>query len=68
MGLAPSGESVELFGENVGNGSTSTPVQYGLRSNSNPSVAGTPHSNTAGNLHHYSGTSHPTKRRASDTP
>lgn len=68
VGLTPSGESVELFGENVGNGNTSVPVQYGLRSNSNPSVAATPHSNSAGNLHHYSGTSHPTKRRASDTP
>ncbi|XP_051170223.1 protein CBFA2T2 isoform X2 [Leptopilina boulardi] len=65
VGLTPSGESVELFGENVGNGNTSVPVQYGLRSNSNPNVAGTPHSNS---VHHYSGTSHSTKRRASDTP
>ncbi|KAL6268576.1 hypothetical protein P5V15_001711 [Pogonomyrmex californicus] len=75
VGLVPSGESVEVFGEHGGangiGGGNQCSAHYAMRSNSNPSVGAIQHaagSNAAGALHHYPGAAHATKRRASDTP
>ncbi|KAG7213268.1 hypothetical protein KM043_002568 [Ampulex compressa] len=75
VGLVPAGEPVEIFGEHggngigTGNGGNQCSAHYGIRSNSNPSVGAIQHTNSAaGSLHHYSGTAHAPKRRASDTP
>ncbi|XP_029660885.1 protein CBFA2T1 [Formica exsecta] len=74
VGLVPSGESVEVFGEHGGangiGGGNQCSAHYAMRSNSNPGVGAIQHaagSNATGALHHYSG-AHTTKRRASDTP
>lgn len=73
VGLVPSGESVEVFGEHGANGiggGNQCSAHYTMRSNSNPGVGGIQHSasNAAGALHHYPGAAHAPKRRASDTP
>ncbi|KAL0102946.1 hypothetical protein PUN28_018329 [Cardiocondyla obscurior] len=76
VGLAPSGESVEAFGEHGGangiGGGNQCSAHYAMRSNSNPGVGAIQHavgsSNAAGALHHYPGATHAPKRRASDTP
>ncbi|XP_020284027.1 protein CBFA2T3 isoform X2 [Pseudomyrmex gracilis] len=75
VGLVPSGESVEVFGEHGGAngiaGGNQCSAHYAMRSNSNPGVGAIQHaagSNTAGALHHYPGAAHAPKRRASDTP
>ncbi|XP_036147090.1 protein CBFA2T3 [Monomorium pharaonis] len=75
VGLAPSGESVEVFGEHGGangiSGGNQCSAHYAMRSNSNPGVGTIQHaagSNAAGALHHYPGAAHAPKRRASDTP
>ncbi|XP_076655000.1 CBFA2/RUNX1 partner transcriptional co-repressor nervy [Halictus rubicundus] len=69
VGLVSSGEPVEIFGEQAGNGSGGS-AHYGMRSNSNPSVGGIQHTgNATAGLHHYSrNEAHAPKRRASDTP
>ncbi|KAK2579134.1 hypothetical protein KPH14_001304 [Odynerus spinipes] len=75
VGLVPSGESVEIFGEHgssglgSGNGGNQCSAYYSMRSNSNPNVGAIQHANNATSaLHHYSGSTHAPKRRASDTP
>lgn len=75
VGLVPSGESVEVFGEHGGangiGGGNQCSAHYAMRSNSNPGVGAIQHavgSNAAGALHHYPGAAHAPKRRASDTP
>lgn len=75
VGLVPSGESVEVFGEHGGangiGGGNQCSAHYAMRSNSNPGVGAIQHtagSNAAGALHHYPGVGHAPKRRASDTP
>ncbi|XP_076175334.1 CBFA2/RUNX1 partner transcriptional co-repressor nervy [Ptiloglossa arizonensis] len=80
VGLLATGEPVEIFGEQtgnglgsgngIGNGGNQCSAHYGMRSNSNPGVGAIQHTNNAtGGLHHYSGTAtHAPKRRASDTP
>ncbi|EZA57352.1 hypothetical protein DMN91_003118 [Ooceraea biroi] len=75
VGLVPSGESVEVFGEHGGangiGGGNQCSAHYAMRSNSNPGVGAIQHtagSNAAGALHHYPGVAHAPKRRASDTP
>ncbi|XP_047368764.1 protein CBFA2T2 isoform X2 [Vespa velutina] len=75
VGLVPSGESVEIFGEHgssglgSGNAGNQCPAYYSMRSSSNPNVGTIQHANNTTNaLHHYSGSSHAPKRRASDTP
>lgn len=75
VGLVPSGESVEVFGEHGGangiGGGNQCSAHYAMRSNSNPGVGAIQHavgSNAAGALHHYPGAAHALKRRASDTP
>ncbi|XP_011144731.2 protein CBFA2T3 [Harpegnathos saltator] len=73
VGLVPSGESVEVFGEHGANGiggGNQCSAHYTMRSNSNPGVGAIQHtaSNAASALHHYPGAAHAPKRRASDTP
>ncbi|KAG5318158.1 MTG8R protein, partial [Pseudoatta argentina] len=73
VGLVPSGESVEVFGEHGGangiGGGNQCSTHYAMRSNSNPgAIQHTVGSNAAGALHHYPGVAHAPKRRASDTP
>lgn len=73
VGLVPSGESVEVFGEHGANGIggvNQCSAHYAMRSNSNPGVGAIQHagSNAASALHHYPGAAHAPKRRASDTP
>ncbi|XP_011698241.1 PREDICTED: protein CBFA2T3 [Wasmannia auropunctata] len=73
VGLVPSGESVEVFGEHGGangiGGGNQCSAHYAMRSNSNPgAIQHAVGSNAAGALHHYPGVAHAPKRRASDTP
>ncbi|XP_018393091.1 PREDICTED: protein CBFA2T2 [Cyphomyrmex costatus] len=73
VGLVPSGESVEVFGEHGGangiSGGNQCSTHYAMRSNSNPgAIQHAVGSNAAGALHHYPGVAHAPKRRASDTP
>lgn len=65
VSLAPSGETVELFGDHNTNGNSNTSAYNASRSGTNTIQ----HLNPASIHHHYSGaTNLATKRRISDTP
>lgn len=70
VGLVSSGESAELFVENVSNGNASgsansCSTHHTMRSNSISNTGAISHGNNS-NLHYYPGTSHAQKRRASE--